>query len=357
MLSKSQTGLILAVALSLVMVVSGCQQAVNPGSSEEGGDVQISMDLSASAVSVDAVAVTLTHSASSTEVTQSLTVNSASSTASGTISDLIAGSWTIAVELRSGGSVVVTGTGTATVTAGETATATITVTIEDTGSGTGTLEGTVRDATTFEALDGVTVTVEGTEYTTTTGSDGSFTITAPSGSQTLTFSLEGYSFPEITVEVTAGQTVELSEGATVASPQVSSGNVRIVLSWGASPSDLDSHLETPGGQEVYYGNRTPTGAGANLDRDDTSSYGPETITITDPQVGTYRYWVYQFSSTGSLTTSDAEVQLYDSDGLFATYTVPTSGTGRYWNVVTMEYNGSEFLVTVVDQIQSSEPSS
>ena len=355
MLSKSRTRWTLVIGLLLVLVLAGCQQAFDAGSSEESGDVSLSMDLSGSAVSVDSVEVTLTHGASGQVVSDSLTVDSADSTASGTISDLVAGSWSIEVTLLSEGSTVGTGSGTATVTAGETASATVTITVEE--GGTGTLEGTIRDATTGNGLGGVTVAVEGTENTTTSASDGSFTITAPSGDQTLTFSLEGYSFPEIDVEVTAGQTVELNEGRTVASPNVGSGNVRIVLTWGENPRDLDSHLLTPSGEEVYWVNTDPPEAGANLDRDDVSSYGPETITITEPQLGTYQYWVYQYSSTGSLTSSEAVVELYDSTGLFKAYTVPTSGSGRYWHVVTMEYDGSQFLVTDVDQIQSTEPSS
>ena len=52
--------------------------------------------------------------------------------------------------------------------------------------------------------------------------------------------------------------------------------MRIVLNWGASPSDLDSHLVYPG-NHVYFSQKE--GTDANLDVDDTDSYGPETITI------------------------------------------------------------------------------
>ena len=134
-------------------------------------------------------------------------------------------------------------------------------------------------------------------------------------------------------------------------PVLTSGETRFVLTWGATPSDLDSHLLTPSGDHVYYGNTDPFGAGANLDIDDTSSYGPETITITDTQSGTYIYYVHKWSSSGSLTTSDAEVKVYDSGGLLETISVPSSGTGDYWNVARL--GGS--TLTVVNTIVSSEP--
>ena len=51
---------------------------------------------------------------------------------------------------------------------------------------------------------------------------------------------------------------------------------RVILTWGSSPSDLDSHLEGPG-YHVFYSNKT--GKNAELDVDDTTSYGPETVTF------------------------------------------------------------------------------
>jgi uncharacterized protein YfaP (DUF2135 family) len=232
---------------------------------------------------------------------------------------------------------------------------------EDTGNGydgpTGTVEGTVRDATTGDGVDGATITVEGfSEFETLSSSDGTFSMSSPAGEQSLQVELDGYQFPSIPVTVTEDQTTTVPEGETVGSPSVGTGQVRMVLTWGESPSDLDSHLLTPGGTEIYFGNSNPTNAGANLDRDDTTSFGPETITITAAQNGTYLYWVYNWSGTPSITTSNAKVELYDSTGLVQTINVPTSGTGLYWNVLTLNYDGSNFGVSIVNQVQSSEPS-
>ena len=98
--------------------------------------------------------------------------------------------------------------------------------------------------------------------------------------------------------------------------------MRIVLTWGSSPSDLESHLVGPapnGGRfHVFYSYKDYSWEGtryAMLDVDDTSSYGPETISVYVSLEGTYTYCVQDFSNKGSgestaLSTSGAQVTLY-----------------------------------------------
>lgn len=70
----------------------------------------------------------------------------------------------------------------------------------------------------------------------------------------------------------------------------------------------------------------------NLDVDDTSSYGSETITLNATTDKPY-YYIHHYSGTGSLSTSGAEVNVYRGEVLLATYQVPTDQNGgRYWNV-------------------------
>ena len=121
--------------------------------------------------------------------------------------------------------------------------------------------------------------------------------------------------------------------------------MRIVLSWGAWPEDLDSHLFTPydsslgdEGYHIFYSNQTDA-AGDNLDVDDTTSYGPETITIPVVKDGLYKYYVVDYSncSHGSPTSFDmsnsgAVVNVYTSSGLVATFHVPTGQSGVIWEV-------------------------
>lgn len=210
-----------------------------------------------------------------------------------------------------------------------------------TGGGTGSLEVTVTSATTGAALPGATVAVSGQSGT--TNSSGVYTFTSVSaGTVSLTTSLSGYSSDTRQVTITAGQTTQVTVSL---SPQLATGEIRFVLNWGATPSDLDSHLTGPPETgttrfHVYYSNRAPSGAGANLDHDDTTSYGPETVTITQRRAGTYKYYVHDYSNRSSSTSnamsqSGAVVQVYNSAGLVATYNVPNQA-GTLWYVCDLD---------------------
>jgi len=71
------------------------------------------------------------------------------------------------------------------------------------------------------------------------------------------------------------------------------------LTWGQYPEDVDSHLITPNGSHIYYINdgSLTSEPFANLDVDDTTSFGPEVVTVRRLQVGTYRYGLHNYSST------------------------------------------------------------
>lgn len=127
---------------------------------------------------------------------------------------------------------------------------------------------------------------------------------------------------------------ESSVGVIAVTPLLSGDEMRIVLTWGANPRDLDSHLQG-GIQHIYFGNRV--GTGINLDHDDTTSYGPETITINFNQIpaGEYEYYVHWYSGTGTWGTSEARVQVYIGSELKAEYFVPAgqqSIDDRTWRV-------------------------
>jgi hypothetical protein len=133
------------------------------------------------------------------------------------------------------------------------------------------------------------------------------------------------------------------------------GQFRFVLSWGESPFDLDSHLTGPaldGNRfHVYFANREPTGAAANLDRDDTSSFGPETVTITGLRDGMYRYSVYNYSDPSSsgaegMAASPARVEVFDETGQIRSYTAPPAegGEGNTWRVLELTVAGDEVTI-------------
>lgn len=251
-------------------------------------------------------------------------------------------------------------------------------------TGTGTLSGLVTDALNGNPIEGALVSIAG--LSATTNASGNYTITnipaglltaafnasvttgdAPlevqffdqstDGSHTVVCSKTGYiTYSNGNVIVPQNQTLTLNISL---SPTLVEGALRFVINWGASPSDLDSHLLTPeiDGQihHVYYSNTgsATTAPYAALDHDVTTGFGPETMTIYQMFPGTYKYYIYNYSNSPDITTSNAVIQIYNQNGLLHTLQVPTAGTGLYWYVC--DVNGSNGQVSIVNTIQSSNP--
>jgi hypothetical protein len=135
---------------------------------------------------------------------------------------------------------------------------------------------------------------------------------------------------------------------------VGRGQFRLVLSWGALPTDLDSHLWTPDIEgtvhHIYFSNKMSAYSlpFAGLDVDDVTSYGPETTTINTFYPGTYYYSIYNYSGSPDIITSDAFVMAFDQFGPIASISVPITGTGLWWHV----YEIDDSMITVVDQINN-----
>ncbi|MBL8920991.1 MAG: tetratricopeptide repeat protein [Myxococcaceae bacterium] len=114
--------------------------------------------------------------------------------------------------------------------------------------------------------------------------------------------------------------------------------LRVVLSWGRSPADLDLHAVFPG-NHVFF--NAKTGRDANLDVDDTTSWGPETITIEKKAFGqAYLFAVHDYTNreTGSraaLSESGARVFVYVGQSLIRRYEVPR-GVGTLWTVFAVD---------------------
>lgn len=181
----------------------------------------------------------------------------------------------------------------------------------------------------------------------TSNGDGSFLLTGiPAGYYTLQTTRDGY-IPVTYDVVCLGGRVSPNQDTAV-SPSLLPGQLRVVLTWGEEPSDLDSHLTGPDGKggrfHISYSNRD-VGV-ANLDRDDVTSFGPETSTVTQSFPGVYRFYVHDYSNgSASATTpsfamsrSGAKVQVFTYNGLAATYAVPSNQGGTVWSV--FEYDGS-----------------
>lgn len=211
---------------------------------------------------------------------------------------------------------------------------------------TGTATGTITNALNGSGLSGVTLQVrngwnnsgEGSVIKTVrTDSNGRYSVSLPLGNYTLCASKDGFVSTMINIVVQKSTNSEKSGSMT---PVVSGDNFRIVLTWGSNPSDLDSHvvgaLKNGNSFHVYYGNDYEYDVDTQvcyLDVDDTTSYGPETITLRTTTSTPYYYYIHHFDGNGSIATSNAQVKVYQGDRLVASFNAPTDqGNAEYWNV-------------------------
>ena len=205
------------------------------------------------------------------------------------------------------------------------------------------LKGTVVDATTGNAVEGVELTIIAADggyaqQSVTTDSNGAYAVTVESGrNYTISSRKSGYISESASVSIGFEETVK--DVYLTISPEMRSGEIRIVLTWGEQPVDLDSHLRGTAsdgaGVHCYYSNkRCYNNSGdriAYLDVDDTNGYGPETTTLTDIN-GEYDFYVVDFKSTGTMgQVSGATVKIYIGDSLAYTLTIPENASNR-WNV-------------------------
>ena len=222
------------------------------------------------------------------------------------------------------------------------------------------VSGTVLNAVDRSPIANVLVTISG--LTGTTDVNGNYTIySVGSGNHDAAGSGEGFcpfSAPFIIPDDYDG---ELFTYNFSMSPVLEAGQTRMVLNWGATPPDLDSHLLTPdiegSTHHIYYGNVGSYTAVpyAKLDTDDVNGYGPETITISQLFTGTYTYYIKNFTGGNEgLKNSGAVAQVYSGESCTATIIeVPTDSDGLYWYVC--DVDGASGDITVVNQIRNSAP--
>jgi len=231
---------------------------------------------------------------------------------------------------------------------------TITITV---GAG-GSVVGNVTDAATGTPIAGAQIEVlSGGRLFASAESDaiGDYRIPElPAGDYTLLARAAGYLNFSRDAQVVKNQETRVNFSL---SQLLAIGQMRIVLSWGQEPRDLDSHLwlpvETP--FHVYYGYRgsLTTCPYAALDVDAMGGFGPETITIVERYPGIYTYAVYKFGGAGELAGSGATVTVFDTTGEIASYTAPAQGTGRWWYL--FDLNGSDGSITEINTIVDTSP--
>ena len=199
-----------------------------------------------------------------------------------------------------------------------------------------------------------------------------FSLTLPAGKYVLEVKSEGYITKYATIIIEPFDA--LNYGDIPVSKEISNDQLRIVLSWDEYPYDLDSHLigyDTVGNRiHVAYYDKIHF-AGENdidnddyyyqdgevdsdnvivwLDVDDTSSYGPETVTIINlNDIESFTYCVHNYSNrwcvaddSGAFALADsrATVDVYQGSELLASYSVPVNRQGTVWRVFSYGSNG------------------
>ena len=157
--------------------------------------------------------------------------------------------------------------------------------------------------------------------------------------------------------VSAGEAVDQALPLT---PTIAADQIRIVLTWGEVPYDLDSHLAGPtasgsGRFHIAFYGRTYSHDGtvyADLDRDDTDSYGPEQTTVYKKSSGTYSYYVHDFSNkarsdSNAMARSGAKVVVYFGDS-FREFNVPPTAGGTLWHVFDFSFDTG--VLTPVNEV-------
>jgi len=210
----------------------------------------------------------------------------------------------------------------------------------------GSVSGLVLDARDGMPVAGAVVTIADSGQSATTGADGSFLIeTVPAGANTIQVQHPDYLAATTPVTVAADRDTPTVVG--LVRSMAGTNNITVILSWGAEPSDLDLHVSGPKGGgsrfHVYYSNQDPV-TFAFLDLDNTSSFGPETTTITDLGDGTYfageyRIWVHNYSSDPGFAASGATVTVFARGRQLAQFTANfASGNSDHdlWRVADLD---------------------
>lgn len=233
-------------------------------------------------------------------------------------------------------------------------------------SGTGTASGTVYDALTGDGVAGLTLRIrkgisnmsgevlasfetdEEGRYQTPDLDSGNYSIEISDNRPGVE---ERYLGTVIDIKVLGGMNIDNQDGTV--SNTIQTGQVRVVLTWGATPADLDSHLQcsldSGNSYHIYYGDKTfmlNDARIADLDLDDTTSYGPETTTIYRGDAGEYLFWVHNYTgdSEYGLANSGACVQVYMGYSVVPSYVFYVPNEAGYgWEV--FRYNSVTGVLT------------
>ncbi len=227
----------------------------------------------------------------------------------------------------------------------------------------GGASGTIKNAVNLKGVEGLNLSLRrginhrlgSPDATGTTGSDGSYQFKGlTAGCYCMEISGKGFETAYMDIKILGGRVLSGQDGYI--SKDLKKGQVRVVLTWGEAPKDLDAHmvcrLSCGEEYEVDYTEMEFRYKGKKicaLDVDDLTSYGPETVTIYNKKAGKFTYAVHRFCP-GRLGDSDACVQVYLGSGNQSSYTfyVPACGEENYWTV--FRYNAATNHINPINEI-------
>jgi uncharacterized protein YfaP (DUF2135 family) len=217
------------------------------------------------------------------------------------------------------------------------------------------LDGKIINAATGEGVSGAIIQFHSGYYSpdgtvvksTVSDSDGKYALSMAAGYYTVEVSKDGFtSLSNISLslydENELDEELHMEKDFAI-TPVLNNNSLRIVLQWGSSPYDLDSHLAKMVNDSreyhIYYNadSYASDSESAVLDVDDTNSYGPETITIENlSSAATYKYYVHDYSNIDSqnsnaLAYSEATVSIYQGSNRLYKVNVPNLN-GTVWKV-------------------------
>lgn len=113
-----------------------------------------------------------------------------------------------------------------------------------------------------------------------------------------------------------------------------SGCISATLTW-SGPADIDLHCSGPSGH-IYYQN-VSAGSGY-LDNDNTSANGPETIYYSNPQAGSYSFYIHYYAENSGVSSVNYSVTV-NFFGEKEEFTGTISGQGSQVHIKTVLVGG------------------
>jgi len=218
-----------------------------------------------------------------------------------------------------------------------------------------TIRGLIKDSTTNNVINNTSVSLVFTnkatkdKFTAKILAEGIYEVTdLTEGSYTVDASLKGYAEQSESRSLTGPSTETDLRNVIFLSPELNGW--RFVLTWGATPLDLDSHMILPDTTEVNFDNRKSGDKKVKLDIDALKGFGPETITMLEPSPGIYTYYVNRYSNEAPIQKSGARVVVYHGKKKVQEFAVPTGGDETLPNWVVATIDTANDTMQIVNQL-------